>query len=46
MSLQKQAELEKQYLNNKNLILYVNYLLLGFYVSLEYIDIMDLTVRN
>ena len=32
MSLQKQAELKKQYLNNKNLIVYVNYVLLGFYL--------------
>ena len=32
MSLQKQAKLKKQYLNNKNLIVYVNYVLLGFYL--------------
>ena len=32
MSLQKQAELKKQYLNNKYLIVYVNYVLLGFYL--------------
>ena len=32
MSLQKQVELKKQYFNNKSLIVYVNHVLLGFYL--------------
>ena len=33
MLLHKQVELKKQYFNNKNLIVYVNHVLLGFYLS-------------
>ena len=32
MQLQKQVELKKQYFKNKNLIVYVNHVLLGFYL--------------
>ena len=32
MSLQKQFELKIQYFNNKSLIVYVNHVLLGFYL--------------
>ena len=32
MLLQKQVELKKQYFKNKNLIVYVNHVLLGFYL--------------
>ena len=32
MLLRKQVELKKQYFNNKNEVVYVNHVLLGFYL--------------